>query len=127
MILIDSSVWVDHLRNGDPILASLLNAGGVLAHPFVIGELALGSLRQRALILGALRDLPQAIVAQDAEVADFIERNALFGFGIGYVDAHLLASAKLTPNASLWTRDRRLHEAAMRLGVEADPASGDER
>lgn len=122
MILVDSSVWVDHLRNGDPILAGLLNAGRVLAHPFVIGELALGSLRQRALILGALRGLPQAIVAQDTEVADFIERNALFGLGIGYVDAHLLASAKLTPDASLRTRDRRLREAATRLGVEADPA-----
>ena len=98
----------------------LLNRSGVLAHPFVIGELALGSLRQRDAVLAALRGLPSAVVADDAEVAGFIERHRLFGLGIGYIDAHLLASVKLTAGASLWTRDRRLGETAQRLGVAAD-------
>ncbi len=117
MILADSSIWIDHLRAGDDRLAALLNAGRVLAHPFVIGELALGQLRQRDLVLGALRDLPQAVVAKDDEVLGFIGRTALFGLGIGYVDAHLLAAVRLTPDATLWTRDRRLHAAAERLSL----------
>ena len=121
MILVDSSVWVDHLRAGDPALADLLSAGQVLAHPFVIGELALGNLRQRDIVLGALKGLPQAIVADDGEMLDFIDRNALPGLGIGYVDAHLLASAKLS-TGTLWTRDKRLHGAAQRLGIAARAA-----
>lgn len=83
---------------------------------------ALGSLRQRDVILGALRDLPQAIVANDTEVGHLMEQHALFGLGIGYVDAHLLASVKHTAGASLWTRDRRLDKVARRLGVAADPS-----
>ena len=93
----------------------------MLAHPFITGELRLGNLRDRDVILGLLRDLPHAIVAQDTEVERFIERHMLFGTGIGYVDDHLLASVKLTAAASLWTRDRRLHEVATRLGIGADP------
>ena len=119
MILVDTSVWVDHLRARDAALVGLLDAGEVLGHPFVLGELALGSLRQRKLVLTSLEDLPQASVATDPEVLNFVERQRLYGFGIGYVDAHLLAAARLTPDASLWTRDRRLHEAAVRLGVAA--------
>jgi predicted nucleic acid-binding protein len=118
MILIDTSVWVDHLRKGDAKLKALLGAGQVLVHSFVIGELALGNLRQRDAILQSLRDLPQAASAGDGEVLDFIERNALFGLGIGYVDAQLLASARLSA-AALWTRDKRLHKAAVRLGLAA--------
>ena len=121
MILIDSSVWIDHLRSADADLAQLLNHGQVLAHPFVIGELSLGNLRQRAVIIGALQDLPKAVVADDAEVMGFIDRHALFGRGIGYVDAHLLASVRLTPDAMLWTRDRRLHEIAADMGIAATP------
>lgn len=117
MILVDSSVWIDHLRGGEPVLAGLLDTGRVLAHPFVIGELALGNLRQRDIILGALRDLPQAVVAGDDEVFRFIEQQSLFGLGIGYVDAHLLAAVRLTPGASLWTRDKRLHAVAGRLSL----------
>lgn len=117
MILVDASVWVDHLRAGDQILAGLLDAGMVLAHPFVIGELALGYLRQRRLVLSTLQDLPQANLATDREVLHFIDRNALFGKGIGYVDAHLLTAARLTAGAALWTRDRRLHDVAEQLGV----------
>ncbi len=119
MILVDTSVWVDHLRAGDKTLAGLLHAGTVLAHPFVIGELALGNLRQRALVLSALSDLPQASVATDTEVRQFIDRHALFGRGIGYIDAHLLAAARLTAGASVWTRDQRLQGIADRLGLTA--------
>ena len=115
MILVDTSVWVDHLRAGDPALAGLLETGRVLAHPFVIGELALGNLRQRQL-LRWLHDLPAAPTAADAEVLSFIERRALAGSGIGYVDAHLLASAQLGA-AALWTRDTRLSAVAERLGL----------
>lgn len=117
MILVDTSVWVDHLRNGDSELTARLEAGEVLSHPFVIGELALGNLRQREIILGALSELPAAVVASDTEVLTLIERQPLHGLGIGYVDAHLLASALLTPDASLWTRDTRLGNAATRIGL----------
>jgi len=121
MILVDSSVWIDHLRSSDAVLSGLLGGGQVLAHPFIIGELAMGSLRQRDVILNALRDLPQTSVASDDEVLGFIDRQRLFGLGIGYVDAHLLAAARLTAGASLWTRDKRLHEIAERMGLAAEP------
>ena len=117
MILADTSVWIDHLRAGDKALAALLDAGMVLAHPFVIGELALGDLRQPQIVLKALADLPQAGVATDAEVLHFIERHALSGRGIGYIDAHLLAAVKLTAGAELWTKDRRLQGVAVQLGL----------
>lgn len=120
MILVDSSVWIDHLRAGDATLIALLETGQVLAHPFVTGELALGSFRQCDAIIGALQDLPQSLVATDAEVLAFIDRHALFGQGIGYVDAHLLAATRLTPDATLWTRDKRLRDAAGRLGMAAE-------
>lgn len=117
MILVDTAIWVDHLRAGEPALAVFLEAGRVLAHPFVIGELALGNLRQREVILSALHDIPQAVVATQAEVLALIAAHGLGGSGIGYVDAHLLAAARLTQGASLWTRDRRLAAIAARLGV----------
>jgi len=117
VILVDTSVWVDHLRVGDKALSSLLDAGMVLAHPFVIGELALGNLRQRGIVLSALSNLPHASVATDAEVLHFIDRHALFGRGIGYVDTHLLAAARLTAGAELWTNDKRLHGVAVQLGL----------
>ena len=119
MILVDTSVWIDHLRQGDGILTDLLEHGRVISHPFVIGEVATGSLRQREVILHALRGLPRAVVAQDAEVLDFIERENLFGSGLGYIDVHLLASVPLTPDALLFTRDKRLHKAAARMSVAA--------
>ena len=117
MILVDTSVWVDHLRQGDNTLVGLLASGQVLAHPFVVGELALGNLQQRKTILASLQDLPQANVATDQEVVHFIERHALAGLGIGYIDAHLLASTQLTSGSLLWTRDKRLLRAAERLGL----------
>lgn len=120
MILVDTSVWIDHLRKGEPRLVDNLNAGQVLAHPFVIGELALGSLRQRDVVLGALRELPHSEVATDEEVFVFIERERLYGLGIGFVDAHLLAAARLMPGVRLWSRDRKLALAATRLGLATE-------
>lgn len=117
MILVDTSVWVDHLRVGVVALADQLEAGMVLAHPFVIGELALGNLRQRETVLHALSELPRANVATDTEVLQFIDRNALGGRGIGYVDVHLLASTRLTPGTELWTTDRRLGGVAADMGI----------
>jgi predicted nucleic acid-binding protein len=117
VILADTSVWVDHLRAGDDSLARLLDSGRILAHPFIIGELALGNLRQRQTILASLQDLPRASVATDQEVMHFIERHALAGLGIGYINANLLASTRLTAGSSLWTRNKRLLRAAERLGL----------
>ena len=114
-----TSVWIGHLRTGNQALADRLEAGQVLAHSFVIGELALAPLRQRATLLTQLADLPQAVVATDAEVLAFIARHALSGHGIGYVDAHLLAATRLTQDATLWTQDKRLHALAARLGLAA--------
>ncbi|WP_446901375.1 type II toxin-antitoxin system VapC family toxin [Burkholderia sp. YIM B11467] len=122
MILVDPSVWIDHLRAGDATLTSLLEAERVLIHPFVVGELSLGSLRDRQTVLDALRDLPASTSATDDEVQRMIEIAPLHGLGIGYVDAHLLASVRLTSGSKLWTRDRRLLAAAERLQIAAHPA-----
>jgi len=116
VILVDTSVWVDHLRAGDAGLRGLLEAGMVLMHPFVLGEIALGQLRQRAMVLTALGNLSRAVVATEAEVMRLIEAEGLAGSGIGYLDAHLLAAARLS-GARVWTRDRRLAAAATRLGI----------
>lgn len=118
MILIDTSVWVEHLRHGLPRLATLLQDGEVLIHPSVIGELACGNLRHRAQMLELLQGLPAATVASEAEVLLLIERDRLMGRGIGYVDAHLLASARLS-HCRLWTQDRRLAAVAQEQGLAA--------
>lgn len=117
MILVDTSVWIDHLRTGEPELAALLHDGQVLAHPWVTGELALGHLTRRADVLGLLQHLPQATTATDPEVLALIDRHRLSGLGVGYVDTQLLAATLLTTAARLWTRDRRLSAIADRLGV----------
>ncbi len=117
MILVDTAVWIYHLRDHDPHLAGLLDAGAVLGHPWVTGELALGSLQNRVEILRLLDDLAQATIATATEVRELVEQQELFSLGIGYVDAQLLAATMLTADAALWTRDRRLHAAAQRLGV----------
>jgi predicted nucleic acid-binding protein len=120
MILVDTSVWVDHFRSHNEVLAGLLEGGAVLSHPFVVGELALGSLRQRATVLNALTGLPRAAIAAEHEILRFIELHSLFGRGIGYVDVHLLAATMLTAGALLWTIDKRLCGLAEELGVAAD-------
>jgi predicted nucleic acid-binding protein len=117
LILADTSVWVDHLRASDSHLAALLRDGMVLIHPFIIGELALGNLRQREIILTSLGDLPHANVATDTEVLHYIDSNALAGRGIGFIDAHLLAAVALNGSAALWTKDKRLHGIAVQLGL----------
>ena len=116
MILVDTSVWLDHLRNTDAQLADLLDRGAVVMHPFVVGEVACDSLSDRSSILELLRDLPASVVAEGEEVLEFIERHFLHGKGLGYVDVHLLASVLLTEGASMWTRDKRLGIAAEELG-----------
>lgn len=108
MILVDTSIWIDHLRQGNEHLVHLLGAGRVVTHPYVIGELALGSLQNRNAVLGGLKDLPQTSVATDDEVLQFVEINSVFGRGISYIDAHLLAAVRLAPGTKLWTRDKRL-------------------
>lgn len=117
MILVDTSVWVEHLRRGLPSLAAALEQEAVLMHAFVLGELACGNLKNRVEVLRLLRDLPMVQTASDAEVLAFIELRALMGRGIGYIDIHLLAAAKLAGDVPLWTRDRRLATvaAAMKL------------
>jgi predicted nucleic acid-binding protein len=116
MVLVDTSIWVSHLREGDDRLATLLGEGIVCCHPFVIGELACGNLKNRMEILSLLRALPSAEVADDEEILAFIDSNQLMGKGLAYVDVHLLGSAVLS-GISLWTADRRLAEAATALGV----------
>jgi predicted nucleic acid-binding protein len=117
MILIDTSVWIEHFRHGDNALVNLLNTGQVLTHPFVIGELALGNMQKRDIILDSLSNIPRSKIATDEEVLAFITQDNLFGLGIGYVDAHLLASVRLTPNTLLWTQDKRLRAAAEQLAL----------
>ena len=115
MILVDTSVWIDHLRSGEPALVIALEVGQVLMHPFVLGELACGNIKNRGEVLRLLGDLPAAPTATEPEVLDFIERRALMGRGIGYIDVHMLASTVLAGDARLWTRDRRLAAAADEL------------
>lgn len=116
MILVDTSVWVDHLRRSNARLERLLNDALVLVHPFVVGELALGALRKHSHILGLLEEMPRAEAASHAEALEFVDRHSLSGSGIGWIDAHLLVSAALS-RASLWTLDGRLANVARRLAL----------
>jgi predicted nucleic acid-binding protein len=120
MILADTSIWIDHFRRSDSRLARFLDHGDVVMHPFVLGELALGYVPKIAEMIEDLRMLPKAAVADTDEVLEFIAHRALSGSGIGYVDAHLLASAALASETFLWTRDKRLHTAALSLSLAAD-------
>lgn len=120
MILVDTSLWVDHLRRGRSDLATLLEDNLVLSHPWVIGELALGRVSNRTEILGLLQGLPQATVATSAELLALIDSQGLSGLGIGYVDTQLLAATLLTPDTKLWSADKRLGAAAVRLGCAAN-------
>ncbi len=118
-LLVDTGIWIDHLRRGDATLGHLLMQGRVLGHAMVTGEIAMGSLADRSAVLGALHQLPQAVRASDEEVIDLIQRRALFSLGLSFVDAHLLAATLLTPGARLWTRDRRLADAAAAMAIAA--------
>ena len=119
MILVDTSVWVDHLRKGDRALERLLQMGEVLCHPFIVGEIAMGSLKNRS-VLDAMQRLPKPLFARDDEVLRFIGQRKLFGLGIGYIDAHLLTSVQITPGALLWTRDKRLHALATAMALASE-------
>lgn len=116
MVLVDTSIWVSHLRDGHPELKALLLEGKVVCHPFVVGELACGNLQNRREILTLLKSLSMAQQAEHAEILRFIDINHLMGMGLGYIDMHLLASALLT-GIFLWTQDNQLKKAARKLGV----------
>lgn len=116
MVLVDTSIWVSHFRDGDLQLEELLMNGRVICHPFIVGELACGDLKKWKEILSLLQALPTATTADHEEVLRFIERDHLMGIGLGYVDIHLLASARLS-GISLWTKDKKLIEAAEKLNI----------
>ena len=116
MVLVDTSIWISHLTKGDTRLKALLGNAEVVCHPFVIGELACGNIRNRAEILSLLQALPMASVAQHDEVLQFIESRRLMGRGLGLIDVHLLASSRLT-SVTLWTADKRLRAASVELNV----------
>jgi len=116
MVLVDTSVWVSHLRHGNEDLQKLLYEGEVVSHPFIVGELACGNLKNRHEILTYLQSLPMAILAEDEEVLKFIENNQLMGKGLGYIDVHLIASAVLT-NVLLWTLDKTLDKFTEKIGI----------
>ena len=120
MILVDTSIWIDHLHQTEPTLVALLGEGQACSHPMIIGELALGTLRDRTVVLALLADLPAVSTATHAEVLQLVESHALYGIGLSLVDAHLLAGVRLSAPSRLWTRDQRLRSAAQRLAVAAD-------
>jgi len=116
VVLVDTSVWVEHLRRGEPRLEALLGESDVLCHPFVVGELACGQLRNRGQILELLTALPSLGKAGDDEVLEFVGRNRLHGKGLGLIDMHLLASSVMT-RQPIWTFDARLAKSAAELGL----------
>ena len=122
MVLVDTSVWVDHLRRGSVGLDMPLGGGQVLCHPFIVGELACGNLKNRSDILALLQTLPTVRTAEEDEVLPFIEKYRLMGKGLGYIDVHLLASSLLS-HVPLWTFDKRLGDAAAVLGIRYTPTA----
>jgi predicted nucleic acid-binding protein len=117
VILADTSIWIDHFRQADPELRRIIEDDRLLCHPAVIGELALGSLRDRSSVIAFLAAQREAFVATHDEVMMMIDRHAIFSMGIGYTDAHLMASVLLDQRAALWTRDKRLRTAAEKAGA----------
>jgi predicted nucleic acid-binding protein len=118
MLLADTSVWIDHFRHGQPVLADCLSEGLVLMHPFIVGELACGSLKKRAVVLSDLNTLPSATLASNGEAIQLMEDRQLWGRGLGWVDIHLLASARLS-HCRFRTLDKKLAEAATELGLNS--------
>ena len=121
MVLVDTSIWIDHLNKTDAVMHRLLMEGQVLMHPFVIGEIAMGSMRARETVLLTLSLFQRTVVARDEDVLRFTASHKLFGTGIGYLDAHLLTSALITPDTTLWTKDKRLEAAALDLYIAYRP------
>lgn len=119
MIIVDTSIWIDHLHKGDKVMHQLLAEDAVMLHPFVLGELALGSLRNRKKVLAELETIPAAPMVAIEDVLELIEQRGLSGSGIGLIDAHLVASTLLDADDLLWTKDRRLASVAERLGIDA--------
>jgi predicted nucleic acid-binding protein len=117
LVLLDSSIWIDHLREPDRLLSQLLGRREVLMHPLVLGEIAMGNMKSRAIRLEFLSSLPPAEIAEHEDVLELVHEQHLYGTGLGFVDAHLLATARLFPQTPLWTRDKRLLTAARKLGV----------
>lgn len=117
MILVDTSVWINHLHRADPLLIELLERNEVASHPLVIGELAVGSIARRGDVIALLKALPITVEATHDEVLEYVTSRTLYGVGLTLVDAHLLASVVLTPGARLWTDDRRLRERASELSL----------
>ncbi|MEK6371440.1 MAG: type II toxin-antitoxin system VapC family toxin [Acidobacteriota bacterium] len=117
MILVDTSVWIDHLHKSVPALVEALEGEDVVTHPFVIGEIACGDLRDRREVLDLLAALPVAAVATDDEALGLIEDRRLMGKGLSYIDVHLLASTMLTGETQLWTTDKRLQTIAEQLRI----------
>jgi predicted nucleic acid-binding protein len=117
LILADTSVWIDHFRSGNREMSQSLNRGEIVIHPWIIGELALGSLKDRAKTLAMLDLLPQVHIAQANELRRMIEARRLYNIGIGLIDAHLIASVFITPPTLLWTLDKRLRKVAEVLGI----------
>ncbi|WP_454858070.1 type II toxin-antitoxin system VapC family toxin [Rhizobium binxianense] len=117
MILVDTSIWIDHFRYGDAELSKVIEDDRLLCHPAIIGELALGSLRDRDTVIAFLAAQREAFVATHDEVMTLIDRHSIFSMGIGYTDAHLLASTLIDRRSILWTRDKRLAAAAQKAGA----------
>lgn len=122
MILVDTSIWIDHLRTPNPVLFALLDESRVLMHRFVFGEIAMGDLRPRDQTLRWLNRIPELLPARESEVLALVDKAGLYAAGIGYIDAHLLTAVRLVPDTQFWTRDKPLREIAERLSIAADPA-----
>lgn len=121
MILADTSVWIEHFRSGNQELQKRLSQGQIVIHPFIIAELAIGSLKERSRTIALLDLLPHVRVAQLQEIRSLVEARHLYGLGIGLTDAHLIASALINPPTLLWTKDKPLRKAAEALGIHALP------
>jgi predicted nucleic acid-binding protein len=119
VILADTAIWIAHFRADEPEMRAQLSRGNVAMHPFIVAELALGSLRDRERTLAMLERMPQVRVAQLSEVRRMVEAHSLYSKGIGLTDAHLIASALITPFTQLWTRDKRLQSIAEALHIDA--------
>ena len=121
MILVDSSVWIDHFRSTSSELVLMLSQGAVLQHPFVTAEIALGSIKDRDAVIPLLTMLPQAVTLDDNMLLEFITQHKIFGSGLGVVDAHLLGATITASQCQLWTRDKRLAAKALELGCLYQP------